>query len=156
MKKIFVLFLFSMSFVFFTGCGSSPSASVSSLDSLVDLSPSHIASIKHSQGGGKQTILENPAQKEDICACLSSIFVQGRYTERIPPQDSAGGLGDYLLITYMDGSTTHIQFHEGSEEIQLYGKTIQDETQGKWRVYSLAGFPDQESWNAIFSMSPIE
>ena len=153
--KSFIAYILVMAGMFLlAGCASHPNTTQAKIGDLVDVSPSHITSIKVSEGGGPQVVIEDPRQIEQLVSFLSSVTVHNQYTEQMPPSDSTGGGGDYFLITYSDGSTSHIQFYADAGEIQLYGKTAQGETQGKWRVYPLEDFSQQEELDAIISMAP--
>ena len=65
---------------------------------LIDLTPSNIVQIKLSQGGGPQTIIENPDQIQEICSFISSAFtLENQYKElKFSDITWVGGFGDYF------------------------------------------------------------
>ena len=120
---------------------------------LIDLSPSNIVQIKLSQGGGPQTIIENPDQIKEICSFISSAFtLENQYKElKFSDITWVGGFGDYFLITYADNAKAHIQLLDG---IQISGRTKEGEITDRWRIYPLVNFSQQERLKEILSMTP--
>ena len=136
-----------------TGCTEKGEKTEMSITELIDLTPSNIVQIKLSQGGGPQTIIENPDQIKEICSFISSAFtLENQYKElKFSDITWVGGFGDYFLITYADNAKAHIQLLDG---IQISGRTKEGEITDRWRIYPLVNFSQQEQLKEIISMTP--
>ncbi len=144
------------------GCAGDEKPKEIPITELIDLTPSNIAQIKLSQGGGPQTIIENPDQIKEICSFISSAFtLENQYRDYTPPADVDGGVGDYIIIVYSDKATTHMEigrdFTTGiAAGVLIKGRTKEESTKDKWRSYPLVNFSQQERLKEIISMTPAE
>ena len=144
------------------GCAGDEKPKEIPISELIDLSPSNIVQIKLSQGGGPQTIIENPDQIKEICSFISSAFtLENQYRDYTPPADVDGGVGDYIIIVYSDKATTHMEigrdFTTGiAAGVLIKGRTKEESTKDKWRSYPLVNFSQQERLKEILSMMPAE
>ena len=124
---------------------------------------SNILNVQISENGGKQTVIENPDQIQEIASFLSHVTLQNKYTERnFSSTDENGGMGVYFLITYSDQSTVHIQIDPEKNQVSICGHTYHEDIQGKWRDYPLVYHSEkeqseQQEWlNEILSMSAAD
>lgn len=128
-----------------------------------EIPSSNILNIQISESGGKQTVIENPNQIQEIASFLSYVTLQNKYTERnFSSKDGGGEMGVYFLITYSDQSTFHIQIDSEKNQVSIRGHTYHEDIQGKWRDYPLVYHSEkeqlerQERLNEILSMSAAE
>ena len=128
-----------------------------------EIPSSNILNIQISESGGKQTVIENPDQIQEIASFLSYVTLQNKYTERnFSSTDENGGMGVYFLITYSDQSMVHIQIDPEKNQVSICGHTYHEDIQGKWRDYPLVYHSEkeqseqQERLNEILSMSAAD